>query len=197
MKKLGILVSHRGSNFQAIIDACELGQINAKVVIAVSNNSQSEGLKRARRANIETAHLSSATHLDPDELDAAMASLFEDHEVDIIVTAGYMKKLGVVTLTKFSGKILNVHPSLLPKYGGQGMYGMNVHKAVIEAGDKETGITIHWLDYQYDTGPIISQKSVPVILNDTPVSLAERVLIVEHELLVSTLAELTNDGDGQ
>lgn len=197
MKKLGILVSHRGSNFQAIIDACDKRQINANIVIAVSNNSQSEGLNRAKRANIETAHLSNSTHSNPTELDTAMASLFEAYKVDIIVTAGYMKKLGVITLSKFSGRILNVHPSLLPKYGGKGMYGMNVHKAVIEAGDKETGITIHWLDKQYDTGPIISQKSVPVMPNDTPTSLAERVLIVEHELLVSTLAELTNDGKPQ
>ncbi|MFT5212032.1 MAG: phosphoribosylglycinamide formyltransferase-1, partial [Flavobacterium sp.] len=138
-----------------------------------------------------------STHSNPTKLDAAMASLFEAHKVDIIVTAGYMKKLGVITLSKFSGRIVNVHPSLLPKYGGKGMYGMNVHKAVIDAGDKETGITIHWLDKQYDTGPIISQKSVPVMTNDTPASLAARVLIVEHALLVSTLAELTNDGERQ
>ncbi|MFT5211154.1 MAG: phosphoribosylglycinamide formyltransferase-1, partial [Flavobacterium sp.] len=100
MKKLGILVSHRGSNFQAIIDACDDGQVNANIVIAVSNNSQSEGLKRAKRANIETAHLSNSTHSNPTKLDAAMASLFEAHKVDIIVTAGYMKKLGVITLSK-------------------------------------------------------------------------------------------------
>jgi len=195
MKKIGILVSHHGTNFQAIIDACDTGQIDAKIVVAISNNSQSEGLKRARRASIEAVHLSSSTHPNPDDLDAAMARMFESRNVDIVVTAGYMKKLGSTTLRKFSGKILNVHPSLLPKYGGKGMFGMNVHKAVIKAGDSESGITIHWLDEQYDTGPIIAQKRVRVFDGDTPDSLAKRILVEEHELLVTTLEKLTKDGE--
>ena len=195
MKKLGILVSHRGSNFQAIIDACNEGRINAKIVIAVSNNSHSEGLERARRENIETAHISNKTHSDPVNLDASMAALFEAHDVDMIVTAGYMKRLGHITLEKYSRRILNVHPSLLPKHGGKGMYGMRVHEAVIEAGDKESGITIHWLDNQYDTGPIIAQKKVAVLPSDTASSLAGRILVEEHKLLVTTLAKLTNDGE--
>ncbi|MFT7688000.1 MAG: phosphoribosylglycinamide formyltransferase-1 [Candidatus Azotimanducaceae bacterium] len=194
MKKLGVLVSHRGSNFQAIIDACNEGRINARVVIAVSNNSRSEGLIRAKLENIDTAHISNVTHPNPADLDTAMATLFEAYEVDIIVTAGYMKKLGDITLEKFSRRILNVHPSLLPKHGGKGMYGMQVHKAVIEAGDKESGITIHWLDSHYDTGPIIAQSRIPVLQADTPNSLAARILIEEHELLVATLADLTYDG---
>jgi len=195
MKKIGILVSHQGTNFQAIIDACITGRINGRIAIAISNNSQSEGLKRARRAQIEAVHLSSSTNPDPRDLDRAMASLFTTHEVDIIVTAGYMKKLGAITLKQFSGKILNVHPSLLPKYGGKGMYGIKVHRAVIEAGDPESGITIHWLDEQYDTGPIIAQKRIDVLDNDTPESLAARMLTEEHELLVTTLAALTTDNN--
>ncbi|MBL4682653.1 MAG: phosphoribosylglycinamide formyltransferase [Pseudomonadales bacterium] len=195
MKKIGILVSHQGTNFQAIVDACDTGRIGAKIVVAISNNSQSEGLKRARRASIEAVHLSSSTHPNPDDLDAAIARVFESRNVDIVVTAGYMKKLGSITLRKFSGKILNVHPSLLPKHGGKGMFGMNVHKAVIKAGDSESGITIHWLDEQYDTGPLIAQKRVRVFDGDTPESLAKRILVEEHELLVATLEKLTKDGE--
>ena len=193
MKKIGVLVSHRGTNFQAIIDACLSGRINASIEIAISNNSQSEGLARARRADISTVHLSSTTHPDPEQLDAAMLRVFQTHQVDMVVTAGYMKKLGPMTLKEFTGRILNVHPSLLPKYGGRGMFGMNVHKAVIAAGDVQSGITIHWLDEEYDTGPIIAQFVIPVLANDSPESLAARILESEHELLVATLAELTSE----
>jgi len=191
MKRIGVLVSHRGTNFQAIIDACIDGRINAEIVVAISNNSKSEGLQRAKKANINTAHLSSVTHPDPAALDSAMLMLLNDHKVDMVVTAGYMKKLGPRTLKHYSGRILNVHPSLLPKYGGKGMFGMNVHKAVILAGDSETGITIHWLDEEYDTGPIISQEIIKVQQHDTAESLADRMLNSEHELLVATLADLT------
>jgi phosphoribosylglycinamide formyltransferase-1 len=107
-----------------------------------------------------------------------------------VITAGYMKKLGPVTLARFKGKIINVHPSLLPRHGGPGMYGLNVHQAVIDAGDHETGISIHWVESDYDSGPVIAQVSIPVASDDTAVSLAEKVIQREHALLVSTLASL-------
>jgi phosphoribosylglycinamide formyltransferase-1 len=188
MNRLGILASHRGSNFQAIIDACERGQINAKPVLAISNNSQSMALTRARQAGIKALHISGVTH--PEDHDQAIADALTEQGIDLVITAGYMKKLGPVTLARFKGKIINVHPSLLPRHGGPGMYGLNVHQAVIDAGDHETGISIHWVESDYDSGPVIAQVSIPVASDDTAVSLAEKVIQREHALLVSTLASL-------
>ncbi len=190
MKRLGILASHRGTNFQAIVDACRDKIVNAEPVIAISNNSQSIALDRARRCGIDALHLSSHTHPDPELLDQVMLESLIEKKVDFVITAGYMKKLGPKTLTHFSGRIINVHPSLLPKYGGRGMYGMNVHRAVIKSGDTETGITIHWLDGDYDTGPVIAQQTEPILPDDTAESLAERLLSREHELLIKTLTQL-------
>ena len=124
--------------------------------------------------------------------DQAIHDALVDHEVDLVITAGYMKKLGPQTLKAFSGRIVNIHPSLLPRHGGHGMFGMNVHEAVIASGDSETGITIHYVESEYDTGPIIKQVSVTVEVNDTPESLAEKLITIEHEFLVSTLQEIIN-----
>ena len=190
MKRLGILASHRGTNFQAIIDACRNGQLSARPVVAISNNSKSVALQRARDAGIETAHLSNRTHPDPDELDHAILDCLTDHDIDIVITAGYMKRLGQRTLGHYAGRILNIHPALLPKYGGRGMYGMNVHRAVIESGDTPTGVTIHWIEGDYDTGPVIAQRTISVREDDSPESLASRVLELEHTLLIKTLSDL-------
>ena len=190
MKKLGILASHQGTNFQAIIDACRQGRLNAEPVIAISNNSDAAALARACRAGIATAHLSGATHADPDELDTAILDTLISHEVDLVVTAGYMKKLGPRTLGHFRRRIVNVHPSLLPRHGGKGMFGLNVHKSVIASGDSETGITIHYVDAEYDSGPIIDQVRIPVLPDDSPESLAARVLEMEHLFLIETLSRL-------
>lgn len=189
--RLGILVSHRGTNFQAIIDACEAGSLNAKVVVAISNNSESAGLERARAANIPAFHLSGRTHPIHDELDAAIVEVLVAHEVDLVITAGYMKKLGGQTLQRYQNKIINVHPSLLPKYGGAGMFGIKVHEAVLDSADTQTGITVHYVDGCYDTGAIISQVRLPIMADDTPQSLAARVLPQEHRLLVKSLKKLT------
>ncbi|MCZ6502940.1 MAG: phosphoribosylglycinamide formyltransferase [Gammaproteobacteria bacterium] len=189
--RLGILASHQGTNFQAIIDACQSGNLDAEVAVAISNNSKSRALARARLANIPTVHLSSKTHPQRDELDKALLSTLRDHQVDLVVTVGYMKKLGPQTLQYFQGRIINIHPALLPKHGGEGMFGMEVHKAVLESEDAETGVTVHYVDGNYDTGQIISQTRIQVMPDDTPESLAARVLAEEHKLLVNTLKQLT------
>ena len=191
MKKLGILASHRGTNFQAIIDACRDGHLKASPVIAISNNSKSVALERAKKAGIATAHLSNLTHQNPEDLDQAMLKLLDKYNVDLVVTVGYMRKLGNKILQRYAGRIVNVHPSLLPKYGGQGMHGMHVHNAVIQNGDTETGVTVHWVEGEYDTGPVIAQQVIPVKPGDTAESLAERVLESEHKLLINTLVKLT------
>jgi phosphoribosylglycinamide formyltransferase-1 len=188
--RLGILASHRGSNFQAVIDACKSGVLDAEVVVAISNNSASIALQRARAANIPAIHLSSKTHPDDNDLDQMILSALTSHKVDLVVTVGYMRKLGTKTLQCFRGKVINIHPSLLPKYGGQGMHGMNIHKTVLETADSETGITVHYVDDSYDTGEIISQMKVGVDLNDTPETLAARVLSHEHKFLITTLKEI-------
>ena len=132
-------------------------------------------------------HLSGTTHPDPATLDAAIVDALVRHDVELVVLAGYMKKLGPRTLARYRGRVLNIHPALLPRFGGQGMYGARVHEAVLAAGEHETGVTIHIVDEEYDHGPIVAQCRVPVRPDDTPATLAARVLAREHTFLVETL----------
>jgi phosphoribosylglycinamide formyltransferase-1 len=184
---IGVLASHFGSTLQAIIDAYAARRLRAIPRVVISNNSASEALKRAERAGIAAWHL---THAVPAELDTAIVDALRREDVNVVVLAGYMKKLGSGVIRSFSGRILNTHPALLPNFGGQGMYGMRVHEAVIRAGERETGVTIHVVDEQYDTGPIVAQRRVPVLPQDDAESLAERVKQVEREFLVETLDRL-------
>jgi len=188
--RLGILASHGGSNAQAIIDACNSGRLDAEPCIVISNNSDAQVMERARRAGIATRHLSSHTHPDPARLDEAILDAMVEHEVNLIVLAGYMKKLGPSTLKHFQNRVLNIHPALLPRFGGLGMYGRRVHEAVIAAGERESGVTIHLVDAEYDQGPILAQRKVPVMPDDSPDKLAARVLQAEHEIYVETLAKI-------
>lgn len=189
---LGVLASHGGSNLQAIIDACEQDVLNARVRVAISNNADSTALSRAAKHSIPNFHRSGKTHPDPVELDAEIARLLEAHEVDIVALAGYMKKVGPITLRRFARRILNIHPALLPKHGGAGMFGLRVHQAVLEAGETTTGVTIHVVDEEYDRGPIVAQCEVDVLPGDSPESLADRVLEREHAFYVETLRRITS-----
>ena len=187
---IGILASHFGSTLQAIIDAYASGRLHAIPRVVISNNSGSEALRRAERAGLKAWHLSQKTHPESGALDRAIVQVLRASQVEVVVLAGYMKKLGAGVLESFSGKILNTHPALLPKYGGRGMYGMKVHEAVIRAGEAESGATIHLVDAEYDTGPIVAQKRVPVLPEDDADALSERVKLVERDLLVETLERL-------
>jgi phosphoribosylglycinamide formyltransferase-1 len=186
---IGVLASHTGTNLQAIMDACKRGALPARVTVVISNNSQSGAIARAAAADIPTCHLSGKTHHWDGALDVAVAETLATHDVQIVVTAGYMKKVGPVTRKRFP-VIINTHPALLPKHGGQGMYGMHVHRAVIEGGDSETGITVHYVTAEYDTGPTIAQLPIPVLAHDTPETLAARMLPLEHELLVTCISKV-------
>ncbi len=124
-------------------------------------------------------------------MDEAILLTLRRHEVELVVLAGYMKQLGEKTLAAYRDRVINIHPALLPKYGGVGMYGINVHEAVIAAGDPETGVTIHLVDAQYDHGQILAQCRLPVLPGDTAATLAERVLEKEHTFLVETLKNIT------
>jgi phosphoribosylglycinamide formyltransferase 1 len=187
---IGFLASHGGSNMQAIIDACKSGKLNATPAVVISNNKDSGAIARAKTEGIPYYYLSGKTHPGPEELDEAILNTFLHHQIDIIVLAGYMKKLGTKTLAHFRGRILNIHPALLPKFGGEGMWGIHVHEAVIAAGEKESGVSIHFVDENYDTGAIIAQTRVPVMPDDTPETLAARVLVQEHILYPATLQKI-------
>lgn len=188
---LGIFASHGGSNLQTIIDASKEGRLDAVPAVVISNNADSPALARARDAKIPGYHLSARTHPELAELDRAITDTLERHGVNLIVLAGYMKKLGHTTLERYHGQILNIHPALLPKYGGKGMYGRHVHEAVLATGERVTGVTIHLVDAEYDTGSIVAQCEVPVLEGDTVETLAERVLQREHTFYVETLQKIS------
>jgi phosphoribosylglycinamide formyltransferase-1 len=187
MKRIAVLASHAGTVLQAIVDACEAARLSARVCLIVSNNSNSGAHQRAERHDIPFCHLSSQTHPDAELLDVALCEALDDAGTELVFLAGYMKKLGRHTLTRFQGRILNTHPSLLPRYGGQGMYGARVHQAVIAAGESVSGVTVHRVDAEYDTGPVVAQCEVPVLPGDTPEALAARVQAREREFVVETL----------
>ena len=188
--RLGILASHAGTTMQAIIDACLQGRLHAEVRVVIGNNSRSGALARARTHGIATAHLSGATHPNADDLDRAIMETLTRHRVDVVALAGYMKRLGPPVLSQYKGRLLNTHPALLPKFGGQGMFGDRVHKAVLAAGDKVSGATVHLVEGDYDTGPVLSQVEIPVLEGDTPESLRDRVQAAEREHYVDVLERI-------
>jgi phosphoribosylglycinamide formyltransferase-1 len=187
---IGFLASHGGSNMQAIIDACKAGTLNAKPGALVSNNSNSGAMERAKNESMPCYHISGKTHPDPEDHDEAIIRAFNENNVNTIVLAGYMRKLNPAVINAFNGCVLNIHPALLPKFGGEGMWGMHVHEAVIAAGEKVSGPTVHLVDSEYDKGRILAQAKVFVQPDDTPETLAARVLEKEHELYPMVLQKI-------
>lgn len=187
---IAIFASHFGSTLQAILDAVTSGELAATPRVVISNNSTCEALNRAKRAGIAARHLSAVTHPNPDDLDAEILRTLAEHSIDVVVLAGYMKKLGSKVVAAYAGRILNTHPALLPKFGGKGMYGARVHAAVLSASEAESGATVHWVDDEYDRGSVIGQVRVPVLPSDDVASLGSRVQAAEKQLLVSTLNQL-------
>ncbi len=192
--RIGILASHEGTTMQAVLDAAASGELPATVAVVISNNRDSGALRRAAAAGVASARLSSATHPDADDLDRAILQTLRDARVDVVLLAGYMKKLGPRVLDGYRGRIVNTHPALLPKFGGQGMYGNRVHEAVLAAGERETGASIHLVDAEYDTGRVIAQCRVPVLPDDGVDDLAARVQASEKRLLIETLARIAREG---
>lgn len=192
--RLGFLASHGGTNLQAILDAITSGDLAAQACAVISNNSSAAALERARRLNIDALHLSSSTHPHPEALDAAILAALRDRGVNLIVLAGYMKRIGARVLEAYARRVVNIHPALLPKFGGQGMYGLRVHEAVLAAGERVTGVTVHLVDREYDRGAILAQLEVPVEPGDTPEALQLRVLEQEHFLYTDTLRRIAAGG---
>ncbi len=177
--KVAVLVSGGGTNLQALIDKVACGQLeDVEIVKVISSREDAFALKRAEKAGIATA----VAKEQQDVLNELKKS-----GAEIVVLAGYMRVLSPEIIGEYRDRIINIHPSLIPKYCGKGFYGMRVHKAVIEAGEKESGATVHYVDEGVDTGKIILQEKVPVLDGDTPEMLAARVLETEHEILARGL----------
>ena len=194
MKKLAVLISGGGSNLQAVIDAVAGGEICAGICAVISSNADAYGLQRAKNAGIPTAVASLKEFDSRAERDAFIIKILQAHNPDYVVLAGYLGILTPEFIAAYKNKIINIHPSLLPKFGGDGMHGVGVHKAVIAAGEKISGASVHYVDNGIDTGEVIAQESLVVLPNDTPESLQKRILEnIEHKLLVKVLADLCSD----
>jgi len=189
-KQIAVLASGAGTVLQAVIDGCADGRLAADVCVVISNNSHSGAALRAESHHIPFLHLSGQTHPDPAALDIAVVDALVQHRTDIVFLAGYMKKLGPRTLAQFRGRILNTHPALLPKFGGLGMYGARVHAAVLDSGEKVTGVSVHRVEGEYDTGPVLAQCEVPVLPGDDIETLSARVQTQERLFVVETLARI-------
>jgi phosphoribosylglycinamide formyltransferase/phosphoribosylglycinamide formyltransferase-1 len=174
--RLAVLASGRGSNLQAIIEHFDnlARERIAKVALVASNRADSPALLRAATKSIDIAHFNASD--DGSEL----LALLQQFRIDLVVLAGYLKRIPSRVIREYAGRIINIHPALLPAFGGEGMYGAKVHEAVMASGARETGVTVHLVDDDYDRGPIIAQWHVPIDASDTPETLAARVLNVEH-----------------
>jgi phosphoribosylglycinamide formyltransferase 1 len=196
-KQIGVLASGAGTVLQAIVDGCEAGLLAADVCVIISNNSGSGAAQRAERHGIPFRHLSAQTHPAEEALDAAILEALLSRGADLVFLAGFMKKLGPRTLERYRGRILNTHPALLPKFGGLGMYGSRVHAAVLAAGDAVTGVSVHQVEGEYDTGPVLAQCEVPVLPGDDVETLATRVQTRERQFVVETLDRIAKGELGQ
>jgi phosphoribosylglycinamide formyltransferase-1 len=179
---IAVFASGRGSNFQAILDAIDAGLLPARVVVLISNKSDAGAMEIARAHNISVRHLSQKMFSSEDAMADAMLEVLEETHSEFIALAGYLKKIPAQVIRQYRNRIVNIHPALLPSFGGAGMYGHHVHEAVIASGEKVSGATVHVVDEEYDRGLIVLQKTVAVIPDDTPDSLALKVLKVEHEI---------------
>ena len=179
--KLGVLISGGGTNLQAVIDACQQRVLDAEIAIVISSDAAAFGLERARLAGIKTL---------TSRLEGDITSALQSAQVDYVILAGYLRKIGPELLAAYPTQILNIHPSLIPAFSGKGFYGLKVHEAVIKRGVKITGATTHIVNAELDEGPIIRQEVVHVLPEDTPESLQQRVLEIEHHILIESIKDL-------
>ena len=189
--RIAVLVSGGGTNLQSLIDATREGVLKSTIVCVVSNKESAYGLERARKSGIP------AFFINPKEegYDEKLLNLLKKQEVDLIVLAGYLKIVDAQLVEAYPDRIINIHPSLLPKFGGKGFYGIHVHEAVLEAGERYTGATVHIVDKEIDSGRILVQKRLEIDPEDTPETLQKRVLEqIEHKILVEAVLQLEEDG---
>lgn len=172
---LAILISGRGSNMQAFIDACASGELDADINVVISNNPEAAGLQRAEEAGIATCCINHRNYPSREAFDQALVDCLANYPVELVILAGFMRILTPVFIQPFAGRLMNIHPSLLPRYPG-----LNTHQRALDAGDDEAGVTVHFVTPELDGGPPVLQAKVPVLPDDTADSLARRVIVEEH-----------------
>ena len=184
MKNIAVLVSGGGTNLQSIIDAVEAGKIKGQIKLVISNKEGAYGLERAKNHNIRAV-------FEKDEQD--IIDIMKESQIDLVVLAGFLKILSPNFTKAFENRIINIHPSLIPSFCGKGYYGLRVHEAAVEYGVKVSGATVHFVDENADTGPIIRQETVEVLPEDSPQDLQQRVLKIEHRILSQVVADYCDD----
>ena len=189
MFKIGVMASGGGSNFKAIIDHIGEGDLEAQCKFLITNNGGCGAVSHAESYGIPVYHISGKTHPDTAAYEAALLDVIDRYDIDLLILAGYMKALPVSIIKRLPDRILNIHPSLLPKYGGKGFWGIHVHEAVIAAHDTESGPTVHLVSEEIDKGRILAQTRVPVEDGDTSETLAARVLVQEHAVYWKTIRD--------
>lgn len=189
MKRIGILSSHNGSGFDTIQKACENKELDAQIVLVISNNTNAKVLEKASHKDIPSFIINAKKY--PDEnLDEKITNMMKEFKVDYIFLSGYMKKIEEKLVKNYENKIINSHPALLPKFGGHGMYGINVHKAVINSNEKKSGCTIHYINENYDEGEYILQESINLDANETVETLEEKIKNLESQTIIKAFKNI-------
>ena len=189
MFSFGGMASGGGSNFKALLEKVQDGSLRAKCAFLIVNNGDCGAVQIAKEFGVPTFHISGKTHPEQLEYEEALLGVLSNHPVDLLLLAGYMKKIPDSLIQALPERILNIHPALLPKYGGKGFWGMNVHRAVIENHEKQSGPTVHLVTSEIDKGRILAQTPVPVLEGDSPEELAARILQQEHRLYWKTVLD--------
>ena len=190
--RVAVLASGQGSTFEALVEAGRRGEMRAEVVLLIVSRQDAPATELARRSGVECVVLDEKL-LGSAACDAAMETLLTGRRADLVVLAGYLRKVGPRTLRAFAGRLINTHPAPLPRFGGKGMFGEHVHRAVLQAGVATSAATVHLVDEEYDSGPVIAERPVPVLPGDDVATLRERVQAVERSLLVSMISDLADD----
>lgn len=185
--RLAVFASGTGSNFMAVVESIEAGKLNAVVAGLISNNPDAGAIAFAKSKNIPHEIVNKKRYPDEKEHDTKILNILKQWRANFIILAGYMKMINPQIVEKYKNRMLNIHPALLPSFGGKGMYGLHVHKAVIEYGVKYSGVTVHIVDNEYDEGPVVLQRVVPVLDEDTPQSLQQRILKEEHKIYTEAI----------
>lgn len=194
MLRIGVLVSGGGTNLQALMDYIDIHKVKAEIVTVVSNRKNAYALERAQAKSIPTSVISPSDFSEPYSFNEALMKHFDQYKVGLVVMAGYLVVIGDPFVSTYKNKIINIHPSLIPAFCGDGYYGLKVHEAALKKGVKLTGATVHFVDEGTDTGPIIMQKAIEVKATDTPKSLQERVMTeVEWVILPQVVEKLANN----
>jgi phosphoribosylglycinamide formyltransferase-1 len=188
--RISFIASHGGSSARHIIAAIKQKTLTVELGVVITNNSDSAILNWCQEKNIPVHLINAKTHPDPESEDLAIMNALIEAQTDLVVLSGYMKKIGPHTLARFNDHILNIHPALLPKHGGRGLYGDRVHEAVLKSGDTVSGASVHLINDRYDEGPVLKQSHVPVLPDDTVASLRARVQATEGDLYLETLKDI-------